>query len=234
MSAGCCGCPFSLQPLAPWRAVCAGGLASALLLSTCVSQALLTPLSHCRRRLAQRLAERGSGPETQALAAALAAQHQQQAECSWSDGAPACLEPSSSSSEDVVWTLGGCARAGDVWCLLQLALHCSTQAAAAASPKRRHRLHMQSLRLMRQAAAEVHSSVADWDTFLRGGASAALGSFVALCSSGAGGAAEAAAQLDGVARLVTDAASEEGGIELWALQVRLPCFRCNRKQGCPL
>lgn len=135
-------------------------------------------------------------------------------------GSPSSSSSSSAASEDAVWTLGGCARSGDVWCLLQLALHCSHQAAAAASPKRRRRLYMQALRLMWQAAAEVHAAAPEWDVFLRGGASAALGSFVALCSSGAGGAAEAARQLDSVAQIVTDAAAEEGGIELWALQVR--------------
>lgn len=188
-----------------------------------------------RQRLARRLAECGPAVETQALAAALtAAAQQQHAEppaCRQEgrhslSGRLACLNgssctsTSSAASEDAVWTLGGCARSGDVWCLLQLALHCSHQAAAAASPKRRHRLYMQALRLMRQAAAEVHAAAPDWDVFLRGGASAALGSFVALCSSGAGGAAEAARQLDSVARIVTDAAAEEGGIELWGLQVR--------------
>ena len=186
--------------------------------------------STCRQRLARRLVECSPAAETQALAAALAAATQQRAEaaCSLDSSSADCLaccsddmgSSSSAASEDAVWTLGSCAHAGDVWCLLQLALHCSTQAAAAASPKRRHRLYMQALRLMRQAAAEVHAAAPDWDVFLRGGASAALGSFVALCSSGAGGAAEAARQLDRVAQIVTDAAAEEGGIELWALQVR--------------
>lgn len=181
--------------------------------------------------------ERSPAAETQALAATLAAATQQRAEaaCSLDSSSVDCLAccsgdmgSSSAASEDAVWTLGSCAHAGDVWCLLQLALHCSTQAAAAVSPKRRHRLYMQALRLMRQAAAEVHAAAPDWDVFLRGGASAVLGSFVALCSSGAGGAAEAARQLDSVAQIVTDAAAEEGGIELWALQVRraVSCW-CN-------
>jgi hypothetical protein len=186
------------------------------------------PSAAQQQRLARRLAERGPAAETQALAAALAATHQQQQQqieaCSLDSSSDACAAccsnhtSSSVASEDTVWTLGGCAHAGDVWCLLQLALHCSSQAAAAASPKRRHRLYMQAVRLMRQAAAEVHAAAPDWDVFLRGGASAALGSFVALCSSGAGGTAEAARQLDSVAQIVTDAAAEEGGIELWALQ----------------
>ena len=232
----------SLSPLCCWQCCPAAALLLLLLLllllmlllllSACSSQLFTTPTPLlCRRqRLAQRLAQRGRAPETQALAAALVAAQQQQSvrrECSCSIAAPTCLDAcsSSASSQDAVWTLGGCAHAGDVWCLLQLALHCSSQAAAAASPKRRHRLYMQALRLMRQAAAEVHGSAADWDTFLRGGASAALGSFVALCPSGGGAGVEAAAQLERVARLVTDAASEEGGIELWALQVRLLCCR---------
>lgn len=119
--------------------------------------------------------------ETQALAAALQADQQQRQQ----------------QPDDAVWTLGSASASGDVWCMLQLALHCSQAAAATITSSRRHQLSMTSLKLLKQAAAAVHAAAADWDVWLRGGVSAALGSFVALCSSG-GGLGEAAAALEEV------------------------------------
>ena len=216
-------------------------------------------------RLAQRVAQAGPTPEARALAAALLASQQRQRQ----------------QDEDAAWTLGACAAAtGDVWCLLQLALLCAHQAEAAATPRARHQRHRASLAFLRLAGAAVHAAAKDWDCWLRCGASAALGSFVALCSSSAGGPAEAAAQLaevslqrvqwfgslfgygwcaaavgraaascantptrtgiptasscipwraPQVSRLVTAAAAEEGGAELWALQAR----RGGRTGGWP-
>ncbi|PSC68660.1 hypothetical protein C2E20_7736 [Micractinium conductrix] len=117
---------------------------------------------------------------------------------------------------DAVWAYGGCAAQGDVWCLLSLA-HLAAEAASHAPPRRAAPLRASSLRLLHTAAAAVHAATDAWEVWFTGGASAALGSFAVLASSG-GDAGFATGQLSAVAALVTDAASEEGGAELWVLQ----------------
>ncbi|KAL4432210.1 hypothetical protein ABPG77_005972 [Micractinium sp. CCAP 211/92] len=157
-----------------------------------------------RRHLADRLAQRSSLPLARPLAAAL--QEQQAA-------AGRCAE------EDAVWTYGACAAqpGGDVWSLLCLAKHAADAGGAALVQRHRRQLYAASLRLVHAAACGVHAAPHQWDAWLAGGVHAALGSFLVLRSSG-GGAAELAAQLAAVSALVTEAASQEGGAELWLLQ----------------
>lgn len=147
-----------------------------------ITHPLTQPNARRRLRLAQHLAWASPSPEAQALSAALLAARQQ--------------------DEDAAWTLGACSAAtSDAWCLLQLARICARQAEAAPTPTQRRQRHHAALRLIKQAGAVVHAAAADWDqdeVWLRCGASAALGSFVALCSSSRGGPAEAAAQLSQV------------------------------------
>lgn len=161
-----------------------------------------------RRRLARRLAQRHSSPLAGPLAAAL----EQQAAAGSHYGSGSCAE------QDAVWTHGACAArpGGDVWCLLCLARHAADAAGAARAPRHRRQLHAASLRLLRAAAGAVHAAPREWEAWLTGGVHAALGSLVVLAASGGG--AELAAQLAAVSALVTDAASQEGGAELWLLQ----------------
>lgn len=164
---------------------------------------LLLPASRARRRLAERLAQRGSSPLASPLAAALRQQ----------SAAGSCSE------EDAVWAYGACAAqpGGDVWSLLCLARHAADAAGAALASHHRRQLHAASLRLLRAAACAVHGAPSEWEAWLAGGAHAALGSFLVLRSSGGGGA-ELADALAAVSSLVADAASQEGGAELWLLQ----------------
>jgi hypothetical protein len=144
--------------------------------------------------------------------------------------------------DDAVWAYGSCAAQGDVWCLLQLAHLCAEDAALTAAPSPRRQQYATSRALLDQAAAKVYNAASSWDIWLTGGASAALDSFVALCSSSS--RPFAAEQLAQVSALVTDAVSESGktveklfqrvahkasvlnrlllffagGAELWALQ----------------
>lgn len=118
--------------------------------------------------------------------------------------------------DDAVWAYGSCAAQGDVWCLLQLAHLCAEDAAGTAAPSVRRQQHATSRALLNQAASTVYNAASSWDIWLTGGASAALDSFVALCSSSS--RPFAAEQLAQVSALVTDAVSESGGAELWALQ----------------
>ncbi|KAL4421466.1 hypothetical protein ABPG75_010757 [Micractinium tetrahymenae] len=162
-----------------------------------------------RRRLAERLARQRGMPLAGPLEAAL----QRQA------SAGSCASSSSTSQDDAVWAYGACAAqpGGDVWSLLCLARHAADAAGAALASRHRRQLHAATLRLLRAAACAVHAAPHEWEAWLAGGAHAALGSFVVLCSSG-GSAAELAAQLAAISQLVTDAASQEGGAELWLLQ----------------
>lgn len=162
-----------------------------------------------RRRLARRLAQRHSSPLAGPLAAAL----EQQAAAGNHYGSGSCAE------QDAVWTHGVCAvrPGGDVWSLLCLARHAADAAGAARTPRHRRQLHAASLRLLRAAAGAVHAAPREWEAWLTGSVHAALGSFVVLAASGGGGA-ELAPQLAAVSALVTDAASQEGGAELWLLQ----------------
>lgn len=202
------------------------------------------PSAEQRQRLAQRLAGLGSAPLAATLAAAALQQphHQPQqpqqerqaqrssACCDklaggggpgWSaapaaQAAPAVPAPCS-SPDDAVWAYGRCAAQGDAWCLLSMAQLAAESAADADVACRRRQLSATSLNLLCQAAAVVHAAPEGWDLWLRGGANAALGSFVALCSSG-GSPADVACQLAAVSRLATEAVAEEGGAELWLLQ----------------
>ena len=147
-----------------------------------------------------------------AAAAALAAFHAHSGACVPGSSCAGCA-----ADADAVWAYGGCAAQGDVWCLLSLA-HLAAEAASHAPPRRAAPLRASSLRLLHTAAAAVHAATDAWEVWFTGGASAALGSFAVLASSG-GDAGFATGQLSAVAALVTDAASEEGGAELWVLQV---------------
>lgn len=160
----------------------------------------------CRLRVAQHVADRCAGPMAHTLAAAL--RHD-------GSGTELSLAARCSRQGTALRGFSGCAAQGDVWCLLKAAQAQSEQAAGACrQPVRRHR-YAASRRLVQRAAAAVHGAAADWDTWMHGGASAALGSFVVLCTSA--GLARAVQQLAGVQALVADVVAEEGGQELWAL-----------------
>lgn len=128
---------------------------------------------------------------------------------------PSSLAASCPWQSDALRCYSTCAAQGDVWCLLKAAqIHFEQAAATSTQPLRRQRYAASRL-LVQRAADAVHGAAVEWDTWLHGGASAALGSFVVLCSSA--GLGHAVQQLATVQALVTDVVAEEGGEELWAL-----------------